>query len=91
MDQHDEPLTSPSFIPYEGHKDERQTHQRIQNDIRSLHQRPAPIQHNRAQQPDFLDSEYPLFSQIDYISDIEGMLDEKEDDTREDGRETVSN
>ena len=58
--------------------------------MRRLHGTTAPIEHHRAEEADLLDGILHLVNR-DTVADVVRVLNEQEDDTREDLRETAAN
>ena len=61
----------------------------IEHGVRCLHETCVAVQEDRAEKPDLLHSERVLRHR-DTVADVEGVLDEQEDDTREDLREAAA-
>ena len=55
----------------------------IEHGVRRLHETCVAVQEDRAEKPDLLHS-VRVLRHRDTVADVEGVLDEQEDDTRED-------
>ena len=61
----------------------------IEHGVRRLHETCVAVQEDRAEKPDLLHSERVLRHR-DTVADVEGVLDEQEDNTREDLRKAAA-